>query len=80
MKDSDIRFKLDLGICGIGFIVWIVFLILKLYNLNSQDFSWLTWFWVWFPLWVSIVASIVLSFIYGITLMIIYFIKWGGDD
>lgn len=33
----------------IGFVVWLVFLILKLCNQHNPDFEWLTWFWVWFP-------------------------------
>lgn len=36
----------------IGFIVWLVFLIMKCANLNNPNYEWLTWFWVWFPLWI----------------------------
>lgn len=36
----------------VGFITWLVFLILKLSNQNNPDFDWLTWFWVWFPFWL----------------------------
>ena len=43
-------FTLPLG--TIGFITWIVFLVLKLCNMNNPDFAWLTWFWVWFPFWL----------------------------
>ena len=45
----------------IGFITWIVFLILKLCNQNNPDFEWLTWFWVWFPFWVPIALDLVLD-------------------
>lgn len=41
-----------LSLTSIGFIVWLVFLILKLSNQSNPDFAWLTWFWVWFPFWL----------------------------
>ena len=41
-----------LPLTSIGLIVFIVFLVLKLCNMNNPDFEWLTWFWVWFPLWL----------------------------
>ena len=36
--------KTTIPLTTIGFIVWLVFLILKLCNMNNPDFSWLTWF------------------------------------
>jgi hypothetical protein len=39
-------FQLPLG--TIGFITWLVFLIIKL----TSNPTWLTWFWVWFPFWL----------------------------
>ena len=42
----------SLSLVSIGFIVWLVFLILKLCNQGNPDFEWLTWFWVWFPFWL----------------------------
>ena len=41
-------FQLPLG--TIGFITWLVFLIIKL----TSNPAWLTWFWVWFPLWLPL--------------------------
>lgn len=38
--------QLPLG--TIGFITWLVFLIIKL----TSNPAWLTWFWVWFPFWL----------------------------
>lgn len=42
----------SLSLGTIGFITWIVFLVLKLCNMDNPDFAWLTWFWVWFPFWL----------------------------
>ena len=39
--------SLQLPIGAIGFITWLVFLIIKL----TSNPAWLTWFWVWFPFW-----------------------------
>ena len=39
---------LQLPIGAIGFITWLVFLIIKL----TSNPAWLTWFWVWFPFWL----------------------------
>ena len=36
----------------LGLIVWVVFLVMKLCNIDNPNFEWLTWFWVWFPLWI----------------------------
>ena len=40
--------SLQLPIGAIGFITWLVFLIIKL----MSNPAWLTWFWVWFPFWL----------------------------
>lgn len=40
--------SLQLPIGAIGFITWLVFLIIKL----TSNPAWLTWFWVWFPFWL----------------------------
>lgn len=54
----------------IGFIVWLVFLILKLCNQGNPDFEWLTWFWVWFPFWLPIA----IEFVFGVTVFTILMI------
>lgn len=41
---------LQLPIGAIGFITWLVFLIIKL----TSNPAWLTWFWVWFPFWLPL--------------------------
>lgn len=46
----------------IGFICWLVFLILKLNHVIDWN-----WFWVWFPLW----SPIVLDMLFGITTIIL---------
>lgn len=43
----------------IGLITFIVFLVLKLCNVDNPAFEWLTWFWVWFPLWFPIAVELV---------------------
>ena len=51
--ESDTHYSSGgLSLVSIGFIVWLVFLILKLCNQGNPDFEWLTWFWVWFPFWL----------------------------
>ena len=51
--ESDTHYvSCGLSLTSIGFIVWLVFLILKLCNQGNPDFAWLTWFWVWFPFWL----------------------------
>ncbi len=57
---------------NIGFVVFIVFLILKLCNINNPDYEWLTWFWVWFPLWIPWAIYLVLS---GIIVGLLVFIN-----
>ena len=50
-----------------GFITWLVFLILKL-TINPD---WLTWFWVWFPLWIPIAFSFAVLLIIFVVVLII---------
>ena len=45
---TKVSTTLSVPLGTIGFITWLVFLILKL--TNNPD--WLTWFWVWFPFWL----------------------------
>ena len=40
---------------SLGFITWLVFLILKVTNVFPESF---TWFWVWFPLWFPIALTL----------------------
>lgn len=54
------------SLCTMGFITFIVFLILKLTNV--VDWS---WFWIWFPLWVPIAASAAVGLICLLVLCII---------
>ena len=49
-----------------GFITFLVFLILKLTNVI--DWS---WFWIWFPLWIPIAAGLVLFVLYAIIVFIL---------
>ena len=61
-------FQLPLG--TIGFITWLVFLIIKL----TSNPAWLTWFWVWFPLWLPLAilwANIVIVLIVALILVAI---------
>ena len=60
--------ELSVPLTTIGFILWLVFLILKLCNLDNPDFAWLTWFWVWFPFWFPIALDVV----FGTALIVIY--------
>ena len=39
---------------SLGFLTWLVFLILKVTNVFPESF---TWFWVWFPLWFPIALA-----------------------
>ena len=45
---TKVTASLQLPIGAIGFITWLVFLIIKL----MSNPAWLTWFWVWFPFWL----------------------------
>ena len=61
--------KISLGIETMGFITFIVFLILKL--TNTWDIS---WFWVWFPLWIptaAILSILIIGFIVSVVFGII---------
>ena len=58
-----------IGLTGIGFIVWIVFLTLKLCDVLPAGF---TWFWVWFPLWIGPAISLSLILIVLIIAGIVY--------
>lgn len=49
MQDNNAVETGGSGLCGVGVIVWIVFLILKCCGALPETF---TWFWVWFPLWI----------------------------
>ena len=55
--ENNTRLKCSLSIGTIGLITFIVFLVLKLCNLENPAFDWLTWFWVWFPLWFPIAVE-----------------------
>ena len=55
---------------SVGFIVFIVFLILKLCNVLPPEF---TWFWVWFPLWlpwaiegVLLIVTLIVALLMGL--------------
>ncbi len=60
--------KGGMTLSGIGFIVWIVFLVLKLCEVLPESFS---WFWVWFPLWIGPAITIGLSLIVFLIVLII---------
>lgn len=49
--------KGGMTLSSVGFIVWIVFLVLKLCEVLPESF---TWFWVWFPLWIGPAIALVL--------------------
>lgn len=56
------------GLGSLGFVVWLVFLILKCNNILN-----ISWFWVWFPLWI--IPAIELAFII-IAIPVIYFVYY----
>ena len=64
MERTDSRTAtVTLSLPTIGFITFIVFLILKL--TNTVDWN---WFWIWFPLWIPwaiylVVCSLVVIFL-----------------
>lgn len=67
VKVSSI-FSLDL--VSIGFITWLVFLILKVTG------TWnISWFWVWFPFWLPWAISAALFIIVVIITLIIVLIE-----
>jgi len=47
-EHAKVTASLQLPLETIGFITWLVFLIIKL----TSNPAWLTWFWVWFPFWL----------------------------
>ena len=76
--DSDNKVKTvstSFSLESIGVITWIVFLVLKLCNMNNPDFEWLTWFWVWFPLWAPIALSLVLVLIAFMIATVIFLVQ-----
>ncbi len=62
--------KCSLSLETMGFITFIVFLILKL--TNTWDIN---WFWVWFPLWIPLAISAVLIVVAVIFLIIVVWIE-----
>ena len=68
------RVVYSINIGSIGVITWIVFLVLKLVNLDNPKFDWLTWFWVWFPLWIVPAVFIAICLILFIISLIVYII------
>ena len=69
MENSKNSYSVGLSLNTIGFITWLVFLILKLCNQNNPDFAWLTWFWVWFPFWLPIAIDLLFGTILFIVLL-----------
>lgn len=55
MENNNTTRTLSLSGTTLGFITFIVFLILKLTNTWDID-----WFWVWFPLWLPFAIAGVL--------------------
>lgn len=54
---------------SMGFITWLVFLILKC----TKVIAW-NWFWVWFPLWLPVaiyLALLIVAFIVGLIITIL---------
>lgn len=45
---AKVTASVQLPLGTIGFITWLVFLIIKL----TSNPAWLTLFWVWFPVWL----------------------------
>ena len=70
----------SLPLTTIGFITWIVFMILKLCNLNNPDFNWLTWFWVWFPLWIPWAIGLAVILLLILIALVLGLINPGGED
>ena len=64
---TKVTAALQLPIGTIGFITWLVFLIIKLTSNPAR----LTWFWVWFPFWLPLAilwANIVIILIVALIL------------
>jgi len=69
MNDNDSRgtAAATSGGCGIGFILFIVFLILKL----THVIDW-SWFWVVFPLWIGPATVLAISLL---VFIVVFFIS-----
>lgn len=60
---------LSIPLTGLGFLTWLVFLILKL---SVPAFSTaVSWFWVWFPLWIPWAILLVILII-AVPLILIF--------
>ena len=70
MENSNSKVSFGLSLESIGFVTWLVFLILKLCNLNNPDFEWLTWFWVWFPFWLPLAIDALILVVCGIVFLV----------
>lgn len=70
------KLMISVNLGTVGFITWIVFLILKLCNQSNPDFAWLTWFWVWFPLWIPWALSVTVIGLIIIVALIVTKIKY----
>lgn len=62
MKESNHRISVSISLESIGFICWLVFLILKLTNVIDWN-----WFWIWFPLW----SPLLIDALFGIVTLIV---------
>lgn len=78
-NSSSKSLELTLPLTTIGFVTWIVFLILKLCNQTNPDFEWLTWFWVWFPLWIPWALFVGIMGLILIAGVIYAFVFRGGE-
>jgi len=63
-QNNNSSSSLSLSLGTLGFITFIVFLILKL----TKVIDW-NWFWVFFPLWLPIAISVLL---YGIIFLFVW--------
>ena len=55
MDNNQNRITATISLEAMGFIVFIIFLILKLVGVTTMS-----WFWVFFPLWIPIAFSLAL--------------------
>ena len=60
---------LSFSLESLGFITWLVFLILKLTNPAFSEA--VSWFWVWFPLWIPAAITVALLILLMPVLIII---------
>lgn len=67
MQNNSGKTNIGLTLSGLGTLLCIVFLVLKLTGVLS-----ISWFWVFFPLWASIALEII---ILGIFLLIVWLIN-----